>query len=114
MGREEDHHVHCPMPTGIASRLTMMRPSLASHSPPGLPMHGPGYYGMLGLTKSGRGRSSGEILSHRGKMRTEASLLGPVHPRAFVRFHLPWRWNGRAGTVESRTGWRLRRGHEEP
>ncbi len=35
-----------------------------------------------------------------GKSWAEAALQGPVKPKAFTRFRMPWRWNGAAGGAE--------------
>ena len=33
---------------------------------------------------------------------TDASLYGEEHPKAFVRFRLPWEWKGEAAQLQSR------------
>ena len=37
-----------------------------------------------------------------GKSWGEAALQGPVHPQAFTRFGMPWRWDGQPAVLQSR------------
>ena len=37
-----------------------------------------------------------------GKSWAEAALQDPVLPKAFTRFHAPWRWDGRPVVLQSR------------
>jgi sulfane dehydrogenase subunit SoxC len=37
-----------------------------------------------------------------GKSWGEAALQGPVHPKAYTRFRMPWRWDGQPVTLTSR------------
>lgn len=62
-----------------------------------------GYLEISGLAWSGRGRITRvEVSVDGGKGWTEARLEGPVLPKAFTRFSLPWRWDGRPATLMSR------------
>ena len=37
-----------------------------------------------------------------GKSWAEAALQGPVNPKAFTRFRMPWRWDGQPAVLQSR------------
>ena len=37
-----------------------------------------------------------------GKSWAEAALSGPVNPKAFTRFRMPWRWDGQPVVLQSR------------
>jgi len=37
-----------------------------------------------------------------GKSWAQAALQGPVHPKAFTRFRMPWRWDGQPVVLQSR------------
>jgi sulfane dehydrogenase subunit SoxC len=63
----------------------------------------PGYYEISGIAYSGTGRISKVMVSaDGGKSWAEAALQGPVNPKAFTRFHMPWRWDGQPVTLQSR------------
>ena len=64
---------------------------------------GPGFHEITGLAWSGHGKiTSVEVSTDGGASWTEASLQGPVYPRAFTRFRLPWRWDGSESVLLSR------------
>jgi sulfane dehydrogenase subunit SoxC len=105
MTREETSKYTDLMPTGIARQFTMVMEakSVITFPSGGQRLSGPGYYEISGLAWSGRGKIARvEVSFDRGKTWTEAVLQGPIYPKALVRFRLPWRWNGRPATVESR------------
>jgi sulfane dehydrogenase subunit SoxC len=37
-----------------------------------------------------------------GKSWGESALQGPVHPKAYTRFRMPWRWDGQPVVLQSR------------
>jgi sulfane dehydrogenase subunit SoxC len=62
-----------------------------------------GYQEISGLAWSGRGRITRvEVSVDGGRGWADARLEGPVLPKAFTRFSLPWRWDGRPATLMSR------------
>jgi sulfane dehydrogenase subunit SoxC len=69
----------------------------------GLSLKEPGYYEISGIAYSGGGRISKVLVSaDGGKSWAEAALQGPVYPKAFTRFRMPWRWDGQAVVLQSR------------
>jgi sulfane dehydrogenase subunit SoxC len=62
-----------------------------------------GYYEISGIAFSGTGRIAKVMVSaDGGKSWAEAALQAPVHPKAFTRFRMPWRWNGQPVVLQSR------------
>ena len=37
-----------------------------------------------------------------GKSWADAAVQGPANPKAFTRFHIPWRWDGSPAILTSR------------
>jgi sulfane dehydrogenase subunit SoxC len=63
----------------------------------------PGYYEISGIAYSGNGRIEKVLVSaDGGKSWAEAALQAPVNPKAFTRFRMPWRWDGRPVVLQSR------------
>ena len=63
----------------------------------------PGFYEISGIAYSGTGRIAKVMVSaDGGKSWAEAALQGPVHPKAFTRFRMPWRWDGGPAVLQSR------------
>jgi len=63
----------------------------------------PGRYEVSGLAWSGAGRiRQVEVSTDGGANWTAATLIGEERPRAFVRFRLPWEWNGKPAVLQSR------------
>ena len=63
----------------------------------------PGRYEVSGLAWSGAGRiRQVEVSTDGGASWTAATLIGEERPRAFVRFRLPWEWNGKPAVLQSR------------
>jgi sulfane dehydrogenase subunit SoxC len=66
-------------------------------------LSGPGYYTISGVAYSGEGRIAKVMVSADGGTSWgEAALQGPVHDKAFTRFHMPWRWDGQPAVLQSR------------
>jgi sulfane dehydrogenase subunit SoxC len=62
-----------------------------------------GYYEISGIAFSGNGRIAKVLVSaDGGKSWAPAALQEPVHPRAFTRFTMPWRWDGQPVVLTSR------------
>ena len=69
----------------------------------GYAMKGPGFYEISGIAYSGTGRIEKVLVSaDGGKSWGEAAVEGPVSPRAFTRFSMPWRWDGQPAIITSR------------
>jgi sulfane dehydrogenase subunit SoxC len=69
----------------------------------GLDLKGPGYYEISGLAWSGNGRVARVAVSaDGGQSWADAALDGPVLSKALTRFRMPWRWDGRPVTLQSR------------
>src|SRR6202051_4541360 len=63
----------------------------------GMMLKGPGLFEISGIAYSGTGRVEKVLVSaDGGKSWGEAAVEGPVSPRAFTRFSLPWSWDGPA------------------
>jgi sulfane dehydrogenase subunit SoxC len=72
---------------------------------PSAPMilDGPGFYEISGLAWSGRGRIRNvQVSADAGNHWVEAVLEGPVRSKAFVRFRVPWQWDGKPAVLQSR------------
>ena len=66
-------------------------------------MKGPGFYEISGIAYSGTGRIAKVMVSaDGGSSWAEAALQGPVNPKAFTRFRMPWRWDGGPAVLQSR------------
>lgn len=77
--------------------------SFITHPSAGLRMSGPGYYEISGVAYSGYGRIAKVMVSaDAGRTWAQAALQNPVLPKAFTRFHLPWRWDGGPVVLQSR------------
>jgi sulfane dehydrogenase subunit SoxC len=77
--------------------------SFITHPSFGHTLKGPGYYEISGVAYSGNGRISKVMVSaDGGKSWAEAALQSAVHPKAFTRFRMPWRWDGQPAILQSR------------
>ena len=93
------------LPGGKAYRFHFLQEVKSFISQPsfGQSLKGPGYYEISGVAYSGTGRISKVMVSaDGGKSWAEAALQGPVHPQAFTRFRMPWRWDGQPVVLQSR------------
>jgi sulfane dehydrogenase subunit SoxC len=62
-----------------------------------------GFYEISGIAYSGNGRiSKVMVTADGGQSWAEAELTGPVLPKAFTRFRVPWRWDGGPAVLQSR------------
>jgi sulfane dehydrogenase subunit SoxC len=77
--------------------------SFITHPSFGHTLKGPGHYEISGVAYSGNGRIARVMVSaDGGKSWAEAALQGPVNPKAFTRFRMPWRWDGQPVVLQSR------------
>src|SRR5262245_39774797 len=93
------------MPDGKARQFTfpMEAKSVITFPSGGHTLSGPGLYELAGLAWSGRGRVERvEVTTDGGRSWQDARLQEPRMRLAFVRFRLPWQWDGRETTIASR------------
>ena len=93
------------LPDGKAWRFHFLQEVKSFITSPsfGQSLKGPGYYEISGIAFSGTGRISRvRVSADGGKSWADAALQGPVHPQAFTRFRMPWRWDGQPVILQSR------------
>jgi sulfane dehydrogenase subunit SoxC len=104
--RDETSRYTDLMPDGKARQFTfvMEAKSVITYPSGGQTLPGPGLYELTGLAWSGRGRVERvDVTVDGGRTWQEARLQEPRHRLAFVRFRLPWQWDGRETTIASRS-----------
>ena len=93
------------LPNGKAYQFYFLQEvkSFITHPSPGLTLSGPGFYEISGVAYSANGRIAKVMVSaDGGKSWAQAALQEPVHPKAFTRFRVPWRWDGGPAVLQSR------------
>src|SRR6202021_2711052 len=93
------------LPNGKAYRFYFLQEVKSFITSPshGLTLKGPGLYEISGIAYSGTGRIEKVMVSaDGGKSWGEAAVEGPVSPRAFTRFAMPWRWDGQPAIITTR------------
>lgn len=93
------------MADGTARQFTfaMEAKSVITFPSGGQKLAGSGLYEITGLAWSGRGRiEQVEISADDGRSWQKARLDEPRLPMAFTRFRLPWQWDGREASLQSR------------
>ena len=93
------------MPDGKARQFTfvMEAKSVITYPAGGQKLRGPGFYEITGLAWSGRGRVTRvEVSTNGGASWQEAQLNEPVLSKALTRFCLPWSWDGKETSLQSR------------
>ncbi|MGI9258953.1 MAG: sulfite dehydrogenase [Gammaproteobacteria bacterium] len=93
------------LPGGKAYKFHFLQEvkSFITRPSPGVGLSNPGFYEISGLAYSATGRISRVMVSaDGGQTWAEAALQDPVHPKAFTRFRLPWRWDGGPAVLTSR------------
>jgi sulfane dehydrogenase subunit SoxC len=103
--RDETSRYTDLMPDGKARQFTfvMEAKSVITYPSGGQTLPGPGLYELTGLAWSGRGRVERvDVTVDGGRTWQEARLQEPRLRLAFVRFRLPWRWDGSETTIASR------------
>jgi len=105
MTREETSQYTDLMPDGMARQFTMvMEAKSVITSPSGEQRIQPGFIDIRGLAWSGRGRIvQVEVSTDGGRSWQQAVLQDPILPKCHTRFRLPWRWNGEAVILQSRS-----------
>jgi sulfane dehydrogenase subunit SoxC len=105
MTREEAAIYTDLMPDGKARQFTFMMEAKSVITRPagGQMLAGPGFYQITGLAWSGRGRIIRvEVSTDGGKDWKDAFLNEPVLSKALTRFSLPWQWDGKEASLQSR------------
>jgi sulfane dehydrogenase subunit SoxC len=93
------------MPNGKARQFTfvMEAKSVITRPAGGQELSGPGFYEISGLAWSGRGRiTKVEVSTDGGKVWQNAQLNEPVLSKAVTRFRVPWWWDGKETSIQSR------------
>lgn len=105
MTRWETSKYTDPLPNGTARRFSFeqdVKSLITSPAHPGK-LDGTGWHAISGLAWSGRGSiAKVEVSTDGGSRWQEAELLGPVSPKAHVRFQHMWRWTGGTARIMSR------------
>ena len=94
-----------PLPNGKAYQFYFVNEvkSFITQPSPGRPLREPGVYEISGIAYSGMGRiEKVQVSADGGKSWGDAAVEGPVSPKAFTRFRMPWRWDGQPATLTSR------------
>ena len=113
--RDETSHYTELLADGKTSQFNFMMQvkSVILNPSTGMTMQGKGIYEISGLAWSGEGRIARvEVSADGGRSWALAALQEPVLPQCFVRFRLPWRWQGEPAVLQSRAT--DERGHTQP
>ena len=105
MSRNETARYTELQPDGRARAFTFVMEAKSLITKPSVSMTLPaqGYYEIIGLAWSGRGRITRvEVSADAGDTWAEASLDEPIRPRCFTRFRIPWHWHGQTAILKSR------------
>jgi sulfane dehydrogenase subunit SoxC len=105
MTREEAAGYTDLMPDGKARMFTFVMEAKSVITRPSgeQTLHGPGFYEISGLAWSGRGRIERVEVSTDGADSWQAAeSQEPRLTKAFTRFRLPWNWDGKPTTLQSR------------
>jgi sulfane dehydrogenase subunit SoxC len=93
------------LPNGKAYRFFFLQEvkSFITQPSPGLTLKGPGLYEISGVAYSGAGKITKVMVSaDGGKSWGQAALQAPVIGKAFTRFRMAWKWDGRPAVLQSR------------
>lgn len=105
MTRDETSKYSDLMPDGKARifSLPLEAKSVVTFPSGGQKLREPGLYEITGLAWTGKGLvTKVELTFDGGATWTQARIDEPRFPRAFVRFRLPWRFEGKPVTIASR------------
>src|SRR6202035_6107758 len=105
MSYYEERNYSPLLPDGKAYRFYFINEVKSFITQPsfGYALEEPGYYHISGIAYSGTGRIGKVLVSaDGGKSWGEAALQGPVNPKAYTRFRMPWRWDGQPVVLQSR------------
>ena len=105
MSRDETSKYTDPLPNETARQFSFVMDAKSVITSPAHPMRlsGAGWWPVSGVAWSGRGRITRVDVSADGaRTWAAAELEEPVLPKAFTRFHMMWRWDGRPARLVSR------------
>ncbi len=105
MARNETSKYTELLPSGKSRMFTLEMDAKSVITSPvsGTFIPAPGLFQITGLAWSGRGKvKKVEVSADSGKTWAEAALDGPIISKAFTRFRIPWRWNGKVAHLQSR------------
>jgi sulfane dehydrogenase subunit SoxC len=105
MTRDETSKYSDLMPDGKARIFTLVleAKSIVTFPSGGQTLPGPGLYELTGLAWSGKGLVERvEVTLDGGSTWQEAHPQEPRLRKAFTRFRLPWRWDGKPAAIASR------------
>ncbi len=94
-----------PMPRGKSYNFDFLNEvkSFITRPSPGQNLKQAGFYEISGIAYSGKGKIIKVMVSADGSRSwAEAALQAPVPSKAFTRFRMPWRWDGRPVILQSR------------
>ena len=93
------------LPSGKARQFTfvMEAKSVITSPSAGMRLETAGFREITGLAWSGRGRIVRvQVSTNAGETWSEARMEEPIQPKAFVRFRMPWKWDGSPAVLLSR------------
>jgi sulfane dehydrogenase subunit SoxC len=104
MTREETSKYTDPLKNGVARQFSVVMDARSVITRPSFPARlERGWQEIRGIAWSGRGRIRAvEVSTDGGKSWHNASLQGPMLPKAHTRFGLPWKWDGGPTELASR------------
>jgi len=105
MTRDETSKYTDPLPNGTARIFSFVMDAKSVITFPAYPakLTDAGWWDIIGLAWSGRGRIAGvDVSTDGGRTWSPAALEQPVLPKCHTRFSLPWKWNGRDALLMSR------------
>lgn len=105
MTMEETAEYTDPLPDGTARIFSLVMDAKSLITAPAYPdrLPEPGWWPLVGLAWSGRGRIERvEVSVDGGERWHDAELEDPVLPRCHTRFRFQWRWDGGRTTLLSR------------
>ena len=105
MARNETSKYTELLPSGKSRMFTleMEAKSVITSPVSGTSIPEPGLFQITGLAWSGRGKvKKVEVSADNGETWAVAALDGPVISKAFTRFRMPWRWDGKPAHLKSR------------
>ncbi|MFT5426154.1 MAG: sulfane dehydrogenase subunit SoxC [Gammaproteobacteria bacterium] len=105
MARNETSKYTELLPSGKSRMFTLEMDAKSVITSPisGTSIPEPGLFQITGLGWSGRGKvKKVEVSADNGKTWAEAALDGPIIPKAFTRFRMPWKWDGKPAHLKSR------------
>lgn len=103
--REETSKYTDLMPDGKARQFTLVMEAKSVITRPagGQRLRETGFYEIIGLAWSGRGRIRRvDVSTDGGASWHQAALQEPVLPKCLTRFRLPWTWSGGPAVLQSR------------